>query len=38
MKPLKDVDIFCVFHGDERSKYRNDKHPSVVLNDIEDFG
>ncbi len=24
-----------MFHGDERSKYRNDKHPSVVLNDIE---
>lgn len=30
-KPLKDVDIFCVFHDDERSKYRNDKHPSVIL-------
>ena len=34
-KPLKDVDIFCVFHDDERPKYRNDKHPSVVLNDVE---
>ena len=30
-KPLKDVDIFCVFHEDERPAYRNDKHPSVVL-------
>jgi len=30
-KPLKDVDIFCVFHDDERPKYRNNKHPSVVL-------
>jgi bisphosphoglycerate-dependent phosphoglycerate mutase len=30
-KPLKDVDIFCVFHEDERDKYRNDKHPSIVL-------
>ena len=25
-KPLKDVDIFCVFHDDERSTYRIDKH------------
>jgi hypothetical protein len=30
-KPLKDVDIFCVFHDDERGKYRNGKHPSIVL-------
>jgi hypothetical protein len=30
-KPLKDVDIFCVFHDDEREKYRNGKHPSIVL-------
>lgn len=30
-KPLKDVDIFCVLHDDERAKHRNDKHPSVVL-------
>lgn len=30
-KPLKDVDIFCVFHDDERPKYRNDKPPSVIL-------
>jgi hypothetical protein len=30
-QPLKDVDIFCVFHDDERPKYRNDSHPSVVL-------
>lgn len=34
-KPLKDVDIFCVFHDDERPKYRNNKHPSVVLADTE---
>lgn len=32
-KPLKDVDIFCVFHDDERSKYRDGKAPSVVLGD-----
>lgn len=30
-KPLKDVDIFCVFHEDERPKYRNGKSPSVIL-------
>jgi Second Messenger Oligonucleotide or Dinucleotide Synthetase domain len=34
-KPLKDVDIFCVFHDDERPKYRNDKPPSAVLADVE---
>jgi len=34
-KPLKDVDIFCVFHDDERPKYRNNKLPTVVLNDVE---
>ena len=34
-KPLKDVDIFCVFHDDERPQYRNDKAPSVVLGDVE---
>ncbi len=34
-KPLKDVDIFCVFHDDERPKYRNDKPPSVILADTE---
>jgi hypothetical protein len=34
-KPLKDVDIFCVFHDDERPRYRNDKAPSVVLADVE---
>lgn len=34
-KPLKDVDIFCVFHDDERPKYRNNKNPSTVLKDIE---
>jgi len=30
-KPLKDVDIFCVFHEDERPAYRNGKHPWVIL-------
>lgn len=30
-KPLKDVDIFCVLHDDERPKYRDGKHPSIVL-------
>lgn len=34
-KPLKDVDIFCVFHDDERPKYRTDKPPSVILNEVE---
>lgn len=34
-KPLKDVDIFCVFHDDERSRYRNGKHPSVILSAVE---
>ncbi len=34
-KPLKDVDIFCVLHDDERKTYRNDKHPSVILAAVE---
>lgn len=34
-KPLKDVDIFCVFHSNERPKYRNNKLPSVILADTE---
>lgn len=34
-KPLKDVDIFCVFHDDERPKYRDDKPPSIILADVE---
>jgi hypothetical protein len=34
-KPLKDVDIFCVFHDDERPAYRNSKHPSMVLAAVE---
>jgi Second Messenger Oligonucleotide or Dinucleotide Synthetase domain len=34
-KPLKDVDIFCVFHADERSRYRDGKKPAVVLGDVE---
>jgi hypothetical protein len=33
-KPLKDVDIFCVLHKDERH-YR-DKHPSELLKAVED--
>lgn len=33
-KPLKDVDIFCVLHDDERS-YRQ-KHPSAVLRAVGD--
>jgi len=34
-KPLKDVDIFFVLHDDERPKYRDGKHPSVLLNETE---
>jgi hypothetical protein len=34
-KPLKDVDIFCVFADSERPKYRNDKPPSLILADTE---
>lgn len=34
-KPLKDVDIFCVLHNDERGKYRNGKAPSVLLDQTE---
>ena len=34
-KPLKDVDIFCVFHDDARPTYRDGKHPSVILGDTE---
>jgi hypothetical protein len=34
-KRLKDVDIFCVLHDDERPTYRNGKHPSVLLNKLE---
>jgi hypothetical protein len=34
-KPLKDVDIFCVFHDQERTKYRDNKLPSVILGDTE---
>lgn len=33
-KPLRDVDIFCVFAENER-EYRK-KHPSVLLNDVAD--
>ena len=35
-KRLKDVDIFCVLHDDERPTYRNDKRPSVLLNQLEE--
>ena len=34
-KPLKDVDIFCVFHDDEREKYRKNRHPSIILSAVE---
>jgi hypothetical protein len=32
-KPLKDVDIFCVFHDDERPTYRDNKRPALILGD-----
>lgn len=34
-KPLKDVDIFCVLHNDERPKYRDGKQPGVLLGAVE---
>lgn len=34
-KPLKDVDIFCVFADSQRDKYRNGKAPSVILSATE---
>lgn len=34
-KPLKDVDIFCVFGAKERQRYRIGKSPALVLNDTE---
>ena len=34
-KPLKDVDIVCVFAEEERDKYRNNKTPSVILEAVE---
>ena len=34
-KPLKDVDIFYVLHDDERRRFREGKHPSVLLNETE---
>ena len=34
-KPLKDVDIFCVFADSERARYRTDKSPSIILADTE---
>lgn len=34
-KPLKDVDIFCVLHNDERGKYRTNKHPNELLSAVE---
>lgn len=34
-KRLKDVDIFCVLHDDERPKYRNGKQPAVLLDELE---
>lgn len=35
-KRLKDVDIFCVLHDDERPAYRNGRHPSTLLNRLEE--
>src|SRR6266404_5123882 len=34
-KPLKDVDIFCVFDDSQRDKFRNNKAPSVILSATE---
>jgi hypothetical protein len=34
-KPLKDVDIVCVFADEERDKYRNNKAPSAILEAVE---
>lgn len=34
-KPLKDVDIFCVFADTERPKYRENRSPSIILADTE---
>lgn len=34
-KPLKDVDIFCVFAESERDKYRTNKAPSLMLGETE---
>lgn len=33
-KPLKDVDIFCVLHDDERPRFRDSK-PAVLLGEVE---
>jgi len=35
-KPLKDVDIFCVLHDDERKTYRDGKGPATLLNKVEE--
>ncbi len=35
-KPLKDVDIFCILHDDERPAYRDGKGPDVLLDKVED--
>lgn len=34
-KPLKDVDILCVLHDNERPKYRDGKGPSILLDEVE---
>lgn len=34
-KPLKDVDIVCVFADSQRDKFRNNKSPSVILGEVE---
>jgi hypothetical protein len=35
-KPLKDVDIFCILHHDERIKYRTGKGPKAILDSTEE--
>ncbi len=34
-KPLKDVDILCVLHDDERPKFRDGKPPSILLDEVD---
>jgi SMODS domain-containing protein len=34
-KPLKDVDIFCVLHENERPKYRDGKEPFFLLDEVD---
>lgn len=34
-KPLKDVDIVCVFVDEERDRFRENKAPSIILSETE---